>query len=308
MARTLSLSFTSSYNQLHNINHTNHFKSQKTSLLSQNQTNPFVNFTKSRHYNLILTSTSQQSSSYSTSSSPTLLIPLQTNTFLSNEDLEKLQSLQNFSYFQELESGSMWVRVMRDDELDMTVELLAESFVESMVMPKGYVKLLGILVKQYLVERRSLMPHTATLIGFYKGNDDEEGEGELAGTVEISFSKKGASTSPPSPTPPKDSPYICNMTVKKSLRRRGIGWHLLKASEELIFQMSSSRDIYLHCRMIDVAPFNMYTRAGYSVLETDNIFILLTLQRRKHLMCKHITVSTTSSEMDVSEPSEDYCL
>nr|XP_017219073.1 PREDICTED: uncharacterized protein LOC108196338 isoform X2 [Daucus carota subsp. sativus] len=213
MARTLSLSFTSSYNQAHNINQTNHFKSHKPLFLSLNQTNPFVNFPKSSHYNLILTcSTSQHSSS------PTLLTPLQTGTFLSNQDVEKLQSLQDFSYFQELESGSMWVRVMRDDELDMTVGLLAESFVESMVMPKGYVKLLGILVKQYLVERRSLMPHTATLLGFYKGKDDE-GEGELAGTVEISFNKKGANASPPSPTPPRDSPYICNMTVKKSLRR-----------------------------------------------------------------------------------------
>lgn len=219
MARTLSLSFTSSYNQLHNINQAKHFKSLKTSFLSQKQTNPFVNFPKSSHYNLILTcSTSQHSSSCSTSSSPTLLSPLQTGTFLSNQDLEKLQSLQDFSYFQELESGSMWVRVMRDDELDMIVGLLAESFVESMVMPKGYVNLLGMLVKQYLVERRSLMPHTATLIGFYKGKDDD-GEGELAGTVEISFNKKGANASPPSPAPPKDSPYICNMTVKKSLRR-----------------------------------------------------------------------------------------
>ncbi|KAL8121194.1 GCN5-related N-acetyltransferase 5, chloroplastic-like [Apium graveolens] len=301
MARTLSLSFTSSYNQPNYLNQTNHFKSHKQSLLSQKQTYPFVNFSKSSHYNLILTcSTSQHSSSCSTSSSPTLLSPLQTGTFLSNQDLEKLQFLQDFSYFQELESGSMWVRVMRDDELDMIVGLLAESFVESMVMPKGYVNLLGILVKQYLVERRSLMPHTATLIGFYKGNDDQ-GEGELAGTVEISFNKKGANASPPSPTPPKDSPYICNMTVKKSLRRRGIGWHLLKASEELICQMSFSRDIYLHCRMIDVAPFNMYTRAGYSVLETDNILILLTLQRRKHLMCKKITVPASYSEMDVPE-------
>ena len=130
----------------------------------------------------------------------------------------------------------MWVRVMRDDELDMTVGLLAESFVESMVMPKGYVKLLGILVKQYLVERRSLMPHTATLIGFYKGKDDE-GEGELAGTVEISFNKKGANASPPSPTPPKESPYICNMTVQKSLRR--YCYVLVSAITQFWFQSSN---------------------------------------------------------------------
>lgn len=196
----------------------------------------------------------------------------------------------------------MWVRVMREDEMDMTVGLLAESFAESILVPNGFVNLLGILAKQHLVEGKASMPHTATLIGFYKG----EGEEELAGTVEISFNKIGANASLPTPNPPKNSPYICNMTVQKSLRRRGIGWHLLKASEQLISHMSSSREIYLHCRMIDAAPFNMYTKAGYGVVKTDNILILLTFQRRKHLMCKQLSVSNSSLERDVSDSNEKH--
>ncbi|PIA40415.1 hypothetical protein AQUCO_02500249v1 [Aquilegia coerulea] len=140
---------------------------------------------------------------------------------------------------------------------------------------------------------------TATLIGYYRERDEEEEE-VMAGTVEISFDKKGANSSPPSPTPPKESPYICNMTVKKSLRRRGIGWHLLKACEELICRMGTSREVYLHCRMIDAAPFNMYSKAGYNVIKTDNIFILLTLQRRKHLMCKKLPVINNTSDSDIS--------
>ncbi|KAJ6429982.1 hypothetical protein OIU84_021403 [Salix udensis] len=132
-----------------------------------------------------------------------------------------------------------------------------------MVLPVGYVSLLRYLVKQYLMERRAAMPHAVTLIGFYKakqeidtGEEMEDVE-ELAGTVEVCFDKRGANTSPPTPTSPKNAPYICNMAVKGSLRRRGIGWNLLKASEELISQMSSMQDVYLHCRMIDSAPFNM---------------------------------------------------
>lgn len=70
--------------------------------------------------------------------------------------------------------------------------------------------------------------------------------------------------------------------------RQGIGWHLLKASEELISQMSLVREVYLHCRMIDSAPFHMYSKAGYTIFKTDSILILLTLQRRKHLMCKQL--------------------
>lgn len=179
---------------------------------------------------------------------------------------------------------------MQEQEMDMTVELLAESFAESMMLPKAYVKLLGFLVKQYLIERRALMPHAATLIAFHrtKTDDDVDEDIQLAGTVEVSFDQFGANVSPPTPTPPKNAPYICNMTVKKSLRRQGIGWHLLKASEELISQLSSVREVYLHCRMIDSAPFNMYSKAGYNVFKTDSFLILLTLQRRKHLMRKQL--------------------
>lgn len=87
--------------------------------------------------------------------------------------------------------------------------------------------------------------------------------------------------------------------------RRGIGWHLLKASEELISQMGSSKEVYLHCRMIDAAPFNMYTKAGYDVVKTDNILILLMLQRRKHLMCKKLRVVDSSSKSDISGSDEE---
>lgn len=181
--------------------------------------------------------------------------------------------------------------------MDMTVGLLSESFGESMSLPFNYLNFLAYLIKQYVIERRGLMPHTATLIGFYREGDEEE---QLAGTVEVSFDKKGANASPPSPAPPKNSPYICNMTVKKSLRRRGIGWHLLKACEELISQMTISREVYLHCRMIDVAPFNMYTKADYSIIKTDNFLVLLTLQRRKHLMRKRLSVTSNTSESEFS--------
>ncbi|KAK3015568.1 hypothetical protein RJ639_007741 [Escallonia herrerae] len=269
---------------------------------------PFVIFPKSARYTLTLcSSTSPPSPSPTPPPAPPLENPLPSSPFLSNQDLASLQNLQNFMYFQKLKSGSLLIRVMKEHEMDMTVGLLSESFAESMLLPAVYVTFLGFLVKQYLIERRALMPHTATLIGFFKGDGEkgDEGEVELAGTVEVSFDKLGANASPPTPTPPKNSPYICNMTVNKPLRRKGIGWHLLKASEELISQMSSSGVVYLHCRMIDAAPLNMYTKAGYSIVETDSILILLTLQRRKHLMCKQLPVLNSPSESSVLDPIEN---
>ncbi|MBA0692698.1 hypothetical protein Goari_010235, partial [Gossypium aridum] len=144
--------------------------------------------------------------------------PYRGSRFLSNEELEKLKALESFVYLQELESGSLWVRVMRNEEMDLTAGLLAESFAESMLMPLGYGALLRFLVKQYLIERRAVMPHAVTLVGFYRDKGGEKGN-ELAGTVEVCFDKRGANASPPTPIPPKNSPYICNMTVTKQLRR-----------------------------------------------------------------------------------------
>ncbi|XP_074295977.1 GCN5-related N-acetyltransferase 5, chloroplastic isoform X5 [Silene latifolia] len=170
-------------------------------------------------------------------------------------------------------------------------------------------KLPRFLVKQYLIERRTLLPHAVTLIAFFREDEDECGRedgdiGELAGTVEVSFNQKGANASPPTPTPPKNYPYICNMTVKNQYRRRGIGWHLLKASEELIANMGLSREVYLHCRLIDIAPFSMYKKAGYEVVKTDSLLILLTLQRRKHLMCKQLSIFSKPLENPIAEDEQ----
>ncbi|RZC61728.1 hypothetical protein C5167_023474 [Papaver somniferum] len=307
MAATISCSF-SLYSSLDTQKHksfcytnTHLFKSHHK--LSKSS-NPYLLLHKfNRHYSTFHICSSSQSPSESFFDDP----PPKSSIFLTTPELDKFQILKNYGYVHEFEHGSLFVKVMEEDEMDITIGLLAESFAESMMLPLRYVNVLGFLIKQYMIERRGLMPNTAFLVGFYRGKDGEEEE--LAGTVEVSFNKKGSNTNPPSPTPPKDSPYICNMTVKKQLRRKGIGWHLLKASEELIPQMrKSSREVYLHCRMIDTAPFSMYTKAGYDIIKTDGILVLLLLQRRKHLMCKQLPIySNPSSESDTSS-SEDYPL
>lgn len=228
MAATVSLSF-SLDPQHHYLSHNAHFKQHQTFPLTPSfPIPPKHQFLLPHRYNRYA-SKSSSSSSHSTPSTATSLSnsedPFRTGRFLSNEELEKLKFLENFRYGQELESGSLWVRVMRAEEMDAIVALLAESFAESMHWPSGYLSLLRFLVKQYLIERRSLMPHTATLIGFYRGKEngvleeEEEEEEQLAGTVEVCFDKRGANASPPTPTAPKNSPYISNMTVKNLLRR-----------------------------------------------------------------------------------------
>ncbi|KAL6571775.1 hypothetical protein OROHE_002644 [Orobanche hederae] len=266
MATEVSVSFYL-HRQLH---HRNRY------LSAPNHRRPSIQFPKrSHHYNNLSPSLSA-SHSPSSSSSPSSN-PLHTGRFLTNDELENLEILSKFSYHQELKSGLLWVRVMREEEMEVTATLLSESFAESMMITADYLKLLEFCVKNYLIERRETRPHNATLLGIYKKNGDEDFE--LAGTVEMTFDRNGTNRNPPTPTPPKNSPYICNMAVAKQLRRRGIGWHLLKASEELITEMGSSKKVYLHCRMIDEGPLNMYAKAGYSIVKTDNILTWLKLQR-----------------------------
>lgn len=237
-------------------------------------------------HSTIPSSSSHSSSSPPTSSSDTHLNnPLAGGGFLDAKGIEKNEILTKFSYTGKINGGLLKVGVMGEKEVDITVQLLAESFAESMSVPSRFVNFLRFLVMQYVRERRDVLPHAATLVGFVEW---EDGKVELGGTVEISFDKEGANASPPTPISPADCPYICNMAVKKRLRRKGIGWHLLQASEQLISQMTISRDVYLHCRMIDTVPLNMYKKAGYRVIKTDSLFTLLTFQRRKHLMCKKL--------------------
>lgn len=237
MAATISCSF-SLYSSLDTQKHksfcytnTHLFKSHHK--LSKSS-NPYLLLHKfNRHYSTFHICSSSQSPSESFFDDP----PPKSSIFLTTPELDKFQILKNYGYVHEFEHGSLFVKVMEEDEMDITIGLLAESFAESMMLPLRYVNVLGFLIKQYMIERRGLMPNTAFLVGFYRGKDGEEEE--LAGTVEVSFNKKGSNTNPPSPTPPKDSPYICNMTVKKQLRRYAMFTILLLFDELCLIFMAS---------------------------------------------------------------------
>lgn len=108
---------------------------------------------------------------------------------------------------------------MGADEVAATAKLLAESFADSVLIPSRYSHFLEFLVAQYVAQKRAQLPHAATLLGFYREEGGGAAEASLAGTAEISFNAMGSNVSSPSPPPPRDAPYICNMTVEQSLRR-----------------------------------------------------------------------------------------
>lgn len=155
-----------------------------------------------------------------------------TATFLSPVSLSKLETLTNFSHTHHFPptnndtgitggsgGGTLHVRPMYDSEIDAVSDLLSQSFIQTLFFPPDYAKLLAFLVKDYLIGRRALLPHAALLVGFYFPDNQPQDDAELACTAEISFDERGANAASPTPVPPPDCPYICNMTVKDTLRR-----------------------------------------------------------------------------------------
>uniref|UniRef100_A0A804QQ50 N-acetyltransferase domain-containing protein n=1 Tax=Zea mays TaxID=4577 RepID=A0A804QQ50_MAIZE len=233
--------------------------------------------------------------------------------FLSPRALSQLDELAAFRYEHAFPHGLLTVCALSRGPDD---DAMAEALVRLLLLrdralgpAQRYAQLLTFVIRRYLHDRRGLAPHAAVLMGFYRptdvgaGNanaapeyDKGEGgdEGEMACTAEVSFDAVGAPGAPP--TPPLNFPYICNMTVKTPLRRRGIGKQLLKACKDLVFKMNDKRRVYLHYRIIDRVPFNMYTKAGYSIIQTDSILVWLSLQKRKYLMSKELPQAPVVSE------------
>ncbi|TVU14131.1 hypothetical protein EJB05_37578, partial [Eragrostis curvula] len=235
--------------------------------------------------------------------------------FLSPSALTQLDELAAFRYEHTFPHGHLTVRALSrgpaDDAVaEALVRLLATSFSETVrwAPAQRYAQLLTFVIRRYLFDRRGLAPHAAVLVGFYRPTEEDDGdeaegdgegedEGEMACTAEVSFDAMGAPGAPPTPTPPLEFPYMCNMTVKTSLRRRGIAKQLLKACEELVIKMDAKTRLYLHCRIIDQVPFNMYKKAGYNIVQTDSILVWLSLQKRKHLMSKELPQVSVGSEL-----------
>ncbi|KAL2649839.1 hypothetical protein R1flu_017967 [Riccia fluitans] len=212
-------------------------------------------------------------------------------------DMNKLDELRNFEYRVETGKGDLIVQALKAEHMKAVEELLVDSFAELMGGLLTYRPLLTLTVRQYVRERYACLPAAVTLVGLYAPEEDVTDAEDadvavdrrwlLAGTVELSFSNIGHPDIPPGPSPPRGSPYLCNMAVSTDYRRRGIGQQMLKAAE-MLAEAQGCEDIYLHCRIMDTAPLSMYKGAGYEIVATDSFLSLLSFQRRRYLMKKKL--------------------
>ncbi|MCO5567698.1 hypothetical protein L7F22_021392 [Adiantum nelumboides] len=226
-------------------------------------------------------------------SEPELLKTLQGSKTLTPLEKINLEKVLKFKVTANNLQGQLVIRAVRIEQIKGLENLLTDSYSELMRGPLTYRPVLAWILSSYLRERQTHLPNTVTLVGLYKPSEETMVHEELApkwwlaGAVEVSFNASGKPDGMQAPLPPEDAPFLSNMAVLKRFRRRGIGRELLKAAEQLALQMGST-EMYLHCRMVDEAPLNMYRSTGYSVLETDSILSLLLFQRRRHLMYKQL--------------------
>lgn len=85
-------------------------------------------------------------------------------------------------------------------------------------------------------------------------------------------------------------PYLSNLAVCSTARRQGIAQKLLNACE-LIALEGGFQDLYLHVLADNQQAKQLYSKAGYRIVEADPFWLCLFQQPRKLLLHKHLTVS-----------------
>lgn len=96
---------------------------------------------------------------------------------------------------------------------------------------------------------------------------------EIAAIVEICAELPGGKLAPPIANPFRsrivqelDKPYLCNLCVKKSYRRRGLGRLICELAEELVQIHWSKNVMYLHVEQSNSAAQAMYLGMGYQLV------------------------------------------
>jgi len=88
-------------------------------------------------------------------------------------------------------------------------------------------------------------------------------------------------------SPPDDAPYLCNIAVDPSFRRKGLARQMLSHVEDYCREHGWN-NIYLHVRLGDEAARALYDTSGYQELAADSWLIKLQNRTPNALLCKQL--------------------
>jgi len=182
------------------------------------------------------------------------------------------------------------IRKAQVQDLASLAEMLTDSFhSQTGIMGWAYPVLRLGIYEDLRNRLRSTAPHYVCLVALAVVSGVGGSREELAGTVEIALRS-------PSSWQPRRSqyPYVSNLAVSKSCRRRGVAKQLLLACEQTASDWGFP-DIYLHVLENNHQARQLYLKTGYQLHQIEPSYGAWLLGRPKRLLLqKHL--STTSNQ------------
>jgi len=182
------------------------------------------------------------------------------------------------------------IRTAQAGDLTTLAEILTDSFHPRTGIMGWIYPMLRLGIYEDLRNRlRSTSPHYVCLVAVSSVSMIAGSQEELVGTVEIALRS-------PSSWQPRSSqyPYISNLAVTKSCRRKGVARQLLLACERTALEWGS-RNLYLHVLENNHQARQLYLKTGYQLHQVEPSYSAMLLGRPKRLFLhKHLTPATTS--------------
>eukprot|EP00891_Asterochloris_glomerata_P000598 jgi/Astpho2/598/Aster-x0027 len=146
-------------------------------------------------------------------------------------------------------------------------------------------------IEHYLTRHVDMPPKCCVLVAILQPSEEDgatsssEGllkQGKLVGTVEMSFAPS-TRTRHLTLNAPEQCSYLCNMATDAEHQRRGIAFEMLQAAEDLAL-IAGEPEIFLHLRLKDEVPAQLYKKGGFQSVKQDPIWIRLLGQERRLLL------------------------
>lgn len=182
-------------------------------------------------------------------------------------------------------ASNFYIRAAHQSELGSLAEILADSFHPRTGIGRWLYPLLRLGIYEDLrIRLGSTSPNSVCLVAVAPASTQTGQKEYLAGTVEIALR-----SNPSWQHRNAQYPYISNLAVRKSCRRRGVAGQLLLGCERTALDWGF-QDLYLHVLENNYQARQLYLKTGYRLHQVDPIGrpCLLLLRPRRLFLHKHL--------------------
>lgn len=185
-------------------------------------------------------------------------------------------------------SSNLIIRAAEQKDLTNLSEVLATSFHDQSGIWRWAYPLWRLGIYEDLkIRLRSINPTSQCLVAIEPSSSQLGGGDRLTGTVEIGL------RSTFSWQRPLHYPYISNLAVQKSSRRKGIAQKLLLACEQTALEWGF-KDIYLHVMENNHHARQLYIKLGYNLCRIEPSWGYCILRQPRRLFLHKQLISTKS--------------